>query len=212
MAKLIFRYGAMNSGKTTTMLQTAFNYEERGQKIVLIKSSRDTKGGTKVVSRLGVTREVDELIFPGEHVSDKIQKYLDVVNCVIVDEAQFLQPVQVEELYYISKLYDIPVIAYGLRTDFQTNAFDGSPRLLELSDQIEELPTICRCGKKARLNARKIDGKFVTEGESVAIDGDYVIVDGVKKKIEYESLCGTCYLKKILKIDKDDIGKVLYKN
>ena len=179
MAKLIFRYGAMNSGKTTVMLQTAFNYEERDQKVILVKSSKDTKGGDYVVSRLGIERKIDEFITPKDKVIDKIEKYLDKVNCIIVDEAQFLAPKQVDELYYITKLYDIPVIAYGLRTDFVMEAFDGSPRLLELADQIEELPTICRCGKKARINARKIDGEFVTEGDSIAID------DGSDKAMEY---------------------------
>ena len=103
MAKLIFRYGAMNSGKTTVMLQTAFNYEERDQKVILVKSSKDTKGGDYVVSRLGIERKIDEFITPKDKVIDKIEKYLDKVNCIIVDEAQFLAPKQVDELYYITK-------------------------------------------------------------------------------------------------------------
>ncbi len=205
MAKLIFRYGAMNSGKTTVMLQTAFNYEERDQKVILVKSSKDTKGGDYVVSRLGIERKIDEFITPKDKVIDKIEKYLDKVNCIIVDEAQFLKPKQVDELFYITKLYDIPVIAYGLRTDFVMEAFDGSPRLLELADQIEELPTICRCGKKARINARKIDGMFVTEGDSIAID------DGSDKAMEYESLCGKCYLEKVLGANKKNMKKLIYK-
>lgn len=203
MAKLIFRYGAMNSGKTTVMLQTAFNYEERGHKVILVKSSKDTKGDDFVVSRIGLERKIDEFIRPDDKVIDVVEKYLDDVNCIIVDEAQFLLPKQVDELYYISKLYDIPVIAYGLRTDFKNNAFDGSPRLLELADQIEELPTICRCGKKARINARKKFGEFVTEGDSIAIDGS-------DEDMEYESLCGKCYLEKVLKADKKKMKKLIY--
>lgn len=204
MAKLIFRYGAMNSGKTTVMLQVAYNYEERDQKVILVKSSKDTKGDNYVVSRIGLKRKIDEFIRPRDKVIDKIKKYLDDVNCIIVDEAQFLLPKQVDELYYITKLYDIPVIAYGLRTDFVMNAFKGSPRLLELADQIEELPTICRCGKKARQNARKINGEFVTEGESI-------VIDGVEEDVEYESLCGKCYLEKVLGATKNNFEQIIYK-
>lgn len=204
MAKLIFRYGSMNSGKTTVMLQTAYNYEERDQKVILVKSSKDTKGGDRVVSRIGIERIIDEFITPEDTVIDKIKKYLDDVNCIIVDEAQFLLPKQVDEFYYITKLYDIPVIAYGLRVDFKMEAFDGSPRLLELADQIEELPTICRCGKKARMNGRKKFGKFVIKGESIVIDGS-------DKDVEYESLCGKCYLEKVLGVDKDNIKEEIYK-
>lgn len=211
MAKLIFRYGAMNSGKTTVMLQTAYNYEERGHKIVLVKSAKDSKGGKYVVSRIGIKRKIDDFIKPDDKVIDVLENYLDSVSCIIVDEAQFLLPKQVEELYYITKIYDIPVIAYGLRTDFVMNAFDGSPRLLELADQLEELPTICRCGKKARQNARKIDGEFVTEGDSVVIDGDYVYINGEKKKVDYESLCGKCFLEKVLGVNKKNFKKMIYK-
>lgn len=212
MAKLIFRYGAMNSGKTTIMLQTAYNYEERNKKVILVKSSKDTKGDNYVVSRIGLKRKIDEFITPKDKVIDKIEKYLDGLNCIIVDEAQFLLPKQVDELYYITKLYDIPVIAYGLRSNFVMDAFDGSPRFLLLADQIEELPTICRCGKKARQNARKIDGEFVTEGDSVVIDGEYVIVNGKKKKVDYESMCGKCYLEKVLGANKGNFKKMIYKN
>lgn len=204
MAKLIFRYGAMNSGKTTVMLQTAFNYEERDQKVILLKSSKDTKGDDYVVSRIGINRKIDEFITPEDMVIDKVLKYLEDVNCIIVDEAQFLMPKQVDELYYITKLYDIPVIAYGLRTDFKMEAFDGSPRFLELADEIEELPTICRCGKKARINARKYLDKFVLEGESIAIDG-------ADDNISYESLCGNCYIREVLHGSCDNIKELVYK-
>lgn len=204
MAKLIFRYGAMNSGKTTVMLQVAHNYEERDQKVVLIKSSVDTKGGKNVVSRLGAEREVDELILPDDIVIERIEKYLDEVSCIIVDEAQFMPPKQIDELFYISKLYDIPVMAFGLRTNFKSDAFIGSPRLLELADEISELPTICRCGKKARMNARKVDGEFITEGESVVIDGEFA-------NVEYEAVCGKCYLEKVVKANKGNIKKMIYK-
>lgn len=192
MAKLHFRYSAMNAGKTTIMLQTAYNYEERNQKILIIKPSVDTKGGNKVVSRIGLSRDVDYLISPEDSIIKKLEDCLNWVNCILVDEAQFLTKSQVDELYYITKLYNIPVIAFGLRTDFRTNGFEGSIRLLELADALEEMPTICRCGKKARFNARKVNGEFTSDGDSVVIDGT--------QNVEYESLCGSCYIEKVLKL------------
>ena len=186
MAKLYFRYGAMNSGKTTVLLQTAHNYEERGMHIIVIKPSIDTKGDSKIVSRLGVDREVDILLPPEDTVTEHMQPIKP--SAIIVDEAQFLTPAQVDELYYYTKEYDIPVLCYGLRCDFQMNGFPGATRLLEISDEITELKTICRCGKKATQNIRLVNGKPTFEGLQVAIDG-------VNDKITYESVCGECYLK-----------------
>lgn len=191
MAKLNFRYGAMNSGKTTILIQTAYNYEERGQKVIVIKPAIDTKGNDNVVSRIGASRKVDELIDKEDKILEKCKKYLNSVNCILVDEAQFLKKEQVDELFYITKILNIPVIAYGLRTDFKTNTFEGSARLLALADDIQEMPTICRCGTKARFNARKVNGEYVNDGESIIIDD--------KSDIEYESLCGKCYIKKVMK-------------
>ena len=191
MAKLNFRYGAMNSGKTAILIQTAHNYEERDQKVIVIKPKVDTKGEDCIVSRIGLERKVDELIDENDSVIAKCKKYFDNLDCIIVDEAQFLKEEQVDELWYITKMYDIPVIAFGLRTDFKTNLFEGSSRLLALSDEIQEMPTICRCGTKARFNARIINGEYVTEGNSIVIDD--------KTDIKYESVCGKCYVKKIKK-------------
>ena len=112
------------------------------------------------------------------------------ISCILVDEAQFLSENQVTELWKISKLKNIPVICYGLKTDFKTNSFEGSKRLFELSDELEELITICSCGKRAKFNSRKCDGKYLTDGKQVLIDGT--------SNIEYESLCGKCYIKKVL--------------
>lgn len=193
MAKLYFRYGAMNSGKSTALLQAAYNYEERDQSVVLAKPRIDTKGDQTIVSRLGVTRAVDFTIDETDDVYTRFQAHraslLHVrqrdVACLLVDEAQFLTPPQVDDLLRIAIREDIPVLAYGIRTDFQTVAFPGSRRLLEISHSLEELKTICRCGRKAVFNARSIDGVFVFDGDQVAIDG----VD-----VAYESLCGACYL------------------
>ncbi len=195
MAKLYFRYGAMNCGKSTMILQTAYNYEERDQKVIIIKSSVDTKGGANIVSRIGLERKVDELIGPQELVIKKTKKYFKKISCILVDEAQFLTADQVFELFVITKEYNIPAICYGLKADFKTNLFTGSKRLLEIADEFTELPTICRCGKKARFNARKINGKFVFDGDQVAIDEE--------NNVSYESLCGKCYLDKVMHYNRD---------
>ena len=193
MAKLYFRYGAMTCGKTTELLQSVYNYEKNGYKCALIKPKVDTKGDSKVVSRLGIEREVDYLIDKDDKIIDIIS--LDNLKSIIVDEAQFLTRDQVKELWLLSKIYDIPTIAYGLKTSFQGTLFEGSKALLELSDDIKELVTICSCGKKARFNARKIGNEFTLEGQEVAIDG----IDAT-----YEPLCPECYIEKVLKINKEN--------
>ena len=192
MSKLYFRYGAMNSGKSTNLLQIAHNYEERGQNVLIIKPSTDTKASAHIQSRLGVERSVDILLSPTDsllkHFGNFHKKDEPTIHCVIIDEAQFLTAAQVDEAFQIAVLHDVPVIAYGLRGDFQTKSFPGSLRLLEISHSIEELKTICRCGKKAILNGRIINGQFVKSGVQVAIDG---------QQAEYESLCGACYISKV---------------
>ena len=190
MSKLYFRYGAMNSGKSTHLMQVAHNYEERGMKVILIKPATDKKGGDKLVSRLGVERKVDILCLEKMNIYEEIQKWHEVkfkVNCILVDEVQFMTKEQVDQLFKIAVVLDIPVICYGLRTDFMMEGFEGSTRLLLLAHSIEEMKTICKCGRKAILNGRKINGEFVFEGEQVAIDN----IDNV----QYESLCGHCYFR-----------------
>lgn len=193
MAKLYFRYGSMNSGKSTALLQVAHNYEERGMHIWLIKPSIDTKGDDKVVSRLGVDRKVDLRVNSSDSLIDLLpvvmESYPPRPDAIIVDEAQFLTRDHVDDLFVISKEYDIPVLCYGLRTDFQMRGFPGSIRLLELADDIEELKTICRCGKKATLNMRFVNG-------SPIFDGDQVAIDNGQDNISYESVCGACYIKR----------------
>ena len=190
MSKLYFRYGAMNSGKSTNLMQVAYNYEERGMRVLLIKPSTDKKGGDKLVSRLGVERKVDLLIDDAQNIYDEVNKWQSEkynIDCILVDEVQFFKANQIDEHFKVAVCLDIPVICYGLRTDFKMEGFEGSTRLLLLAHSIEELKTICKCGKKAILNGRKINNKFVFEGQQVAIDN----VDNV----EYESLCGHCYFK-----------------
>ncbi|MBU3205954.1 thymidine kinase [Clostridium algidicarnis] len=190
MAKLYFRYGAMNSGKSTSLMQVAYNYEERGMKVIIIKPKTDTKGGNKITSRLGVSRDVDMLLDTNEDAYSNIEGHIknkDTINCILVDEVQFLKSHHIDELFKVSVIMDIPVICYGLRTDFQMEGFEGSKRLLLLAHSIEEMKTICTCGKKALLNGRKINGKYVFEGKQIAIDNE--------DEVEYESLCPRCYFK-----------------
>ena len=198
MSKLYFRYGAMNSGKSTALLQAAFNYEERSQHVLLAKPAIDLKGDRSIVSRLGVTREVDFLVRPEDSLRDVFHdnrkrfesKVGNKIACLLIDESQFLTEEQVDQALEIAVLDGIPVLAYGIRTDFQTKSFPGSMRLLEIAHSLEELKTICRCGRKAMFNGRLVNGEFTFDGEQVAIDGD---------RVSYESLCASCYLEKKLK-------------
>ncbi|MCM3780005.1 thymidine kinase [Microbacterium hydrocarbonoxydans] len=209
MAKLYFRYGAMNSGKSTALLQAAYNYEERGQHVLLAKPAIDTKGASEISSRLGMTREVDFLIGPGDDARalfdaqrDRVRRAAEGelvpegpadVACLLIDEAQFLTADQVDDLFRIAIEDGIPVIAYGIRNDFLTHAFPGSARLLAIAHSLEELKTICRCGRKAVFNGRVIGGSFVFDGDQVAIDEG---AEGASapELTTYESLCGACYL------------------
>lgn len=203
MAKLHFRYGAMNSGKSTALMQVAYNYEERDQRVIVIKSMVDTKGDKKLSSRIGLMRGVDILLDQEDSAYDKILPfYKEELDAILVDEAQFLTRNQVDDLFIVSKALNIPVICYGLRTDFKQNGFPGSIRLMELADEMVELGTICRCSKLAKFNGRKINGVFVREGEQVAIDET--------AEVTYESLCGKCYLEKVMNYDltKDVIKKL----
>lgn len=209
MAKLYFRYGAMNSGKSTALLQAAYNYEERGQHVLLAKPTIDTKGASQVESRLGMTREVDFLIPPDgdaralfQQQRARVQRHHDDelipgepvdVACLLIDEAQFLTPAQIDDLFRIAVVDGIPVMAYGIRNDFLTHAFPGSARLLAIAHSLEELKTICRCGRKAVFNGRVINGRFVFDGDQVAID-EGAAAGAPADVVTYESLCGDCYL------------------
>nr|WP_201471355.1 thymidine kinase [Microbacterium hydrocarbonoxydans] len=195
MAKLYFRYGAMNSGKSTSLLQAAYNYEERGQHVLLAKPAIDTKGASQIDSRLGMTRDVDFLIGADDDARALFAEHSrdQAIACLLIDEAQFLTAGQVDDLFRIAIEDDIPVIAYGIRNDFLTHAFPGSARLLAIAHSLEELKTICRCGRKAVFNGRVIGGRFVFDGDQVAIDEG---ADGsaTPELTTYESLCGACYL------------------
>ena len=194
MAKLYYRYGAMNSGKSTALLQAAHNYEERGHCVLLAKPRIDTKGGDAILSRLGVERTVDFVLGPDDDARLTFAEHRERVqagtgkdvSCLLIDEAQFLTFEQVNDLLRIATFENVPVMCYGIRTDFQTRAFPGSARLLEISHSLEELKTICQCGRKAIFNGRNINGNFTFAGDQVAIDGD---------DVTYQALCAGCYLR-----------------
>ncbi len=189
MAKLFFRYGAMNSGKSTALLQVAHNYEERGMRVLLAKPVLDTKGSQHIVARIGIDRAVDILVDDSMNLRAQVMQWskdVEKIDCVLVDEAQFLSAIHIDQLFELAVLDGVPVICFGLRTDFQRNLFPGSERLFALAHSLEELKTICRCGKKALFVGRKVDGSYVFDGSQVAIDGE--------NEITYESLCGNCYL------------------
>ena len=188
MAKLYFRYGAMGCGKTMQLLQVAFNYEERGHKVCVIKPVTDTKNGSKLLTRIGPERETDFCFDKSTNLYDEITKKYKKVKCILVDEAQFLTPVQVDQLMQVTIKYNIPVMAYGLRLNFrrEDGGFEGATRLLQIAHDIEEIKTICECGKKATYNARFLNNKLVADGPDVLID------DGTSE-ISYRALCPACY-------------------
>lgn len=198
MAKLYFRYGAMNCGKTTSLLQAAYNYKERGMGVLIGKPSVDTKGDVEIVSRIGASRKVDFLVKPKDSVLKIVEPLIEIgvdnyyyvnnerLGAILVDEAQFLNEEQINDLMKLT-IMGIPVIAYGLRGDFMTNSFPGSKRLLEIAHSLEEMKTICSCGRKAIFNKRFVNGSPVDDVKGqpqVAIDG---------QDAEYISMCAICY-------------------
>ncbi|MCF0111759.1 MAG: thymidine kinase [Erysipelotrichaceae bacterium] len=185
MAKLYFKFGAMNSSKTANALMTQFNYEEKGKTVWLIKPATDTRDGIATIrSRIGLSKEA-VVVLPTDNLVERCPEGIDVVIC---DECQFLTEQQVDELRQLASLHDIPVLCFGLRADFLSHLFPGSKRLFELADSITEIKSICRCGSKAIINARfDENGKVCTEGDQVVLGGNDV----------YEGLCWNCWHKLI---------------
>ncbi len=187
MAKLYFKYGAMGSSKTANALITKFNYEERDMKVWLIKPSVDNRDGDKTVkSRIGLEAAADAIL-PTDNIVD-IYKEREKVDVIVADECQFFAERQIDEMRYIVDVYDIPVLCFGLRTDFRTKLFSGSRRLFELADSITEIKTICSCGSKATVNARIApDGRVITSGQQIFLGGND----------SYVAMCHKCYKRKI---------------
>ena len=183
MAKLFFRYSAMNAGKSTSLLQIAYNYEEQGQQVLLFTAGIDNRSGAGcIASRLGLKRQAT--VF--DDTTDFFQTLSDQAKlaCVLIDESQFLSPEQVCQLHRLANLCDIPIICFGIRSDFQGQPFPGSAYLLALADDIEEIKTICACGRKATMNIRMDDhGRRIREGEQVHIGGND----------RYQQACARCF-------------------
>jgi len=188
MAKLYFKYGAMGSSKTAQALITKYNYEENDMKVWLIKPSADTRDGVQLLrSRIGLTAAV-EVMAPDVDIYEKFLKTRQgSCDAVICDECQFLTEQQIDQLRAIVNDCNVPVMCFGLRTDFQTRLFPGSRRLMELADCIEEIKTMCDCGSKATVNARISDGYIVTEGAQVVLGGND----------SYIAMCHKCYIRGI---------------
>jgi len=182
MSKLYFRYAAMNAGKSTALLQAAYNYEERGMRVLLFTAAHDDRTGSGVIgSRLGLQRAA--ATFGPETEFDRGHIDADVA-CVLIDEAQFLTAAQVRQLHRLAHRGGVPVICYGLRSDFQGQAFPGSSALLTLADDLEEMKTICACARKASMNMRlDAQGRRVREGEQVVIGGNE----------RYRAVCPSCF-------------------
>ena len=189
MAKLYFKYGAMGSSKTAQALITKYNYEENDMKVWLIKPSADTRDGVDILrSRIGLEAQV-QVILPDQDIYEVFETTRkDCCNVIIVDECQFMTPEQIDQLRAIVNDFAVPVLCFGLRTDFQTKLFPGSHRLMELADAIEEIKTMCDCGAKATVNARiDCEGHIVTEGAQVLLGGNDA----------YIAMCHRCYIRGI---------------
>lgn len=191
MAKLYFKYGVMGSSKSAQALITKFNYEEQGMEVWLIKPANDTRYGMEIVrSRIGLEEKGDAFGQEADLFRVFQEREKEFYEVIIVDEAQFLAPNQVEQLRDIVDIYNVPVLCFGLRTDFRTKLFPGSARLLELADSISELKTICACGRKAAVNARlDQEGNVITQGEQVFLGGNE----------SYRPMCYRCWKKAIQK-------------
>jgi thymidine kinase len=182
LAKLYFRYAAMNAGKSTALLQAAHNYEERGMRVRIFTAAHDDRAGLGVVaSRLGMTRQTDTF---GPDTTFEAAGLGPDCACVLIDEAQFLTPGQVRQLHRLAHTGKVPVLCYGLRSDFRGEAFAGSAALLTLADELEEMKTICACARKASMNMRIDDqGRRIQEGEQVVIGGNE----------RYRAVCPSCF-------------------
>jgi len=189
MAKLYFIYAAMNAGKSTMLLQSAFNYRERGMRPAIFTAAIDTRGGRGIVaSRIGLSEQARAFDAASDLFADIANAARSApIDCVFIDEAQFLSAAQVDQAAAIVDRLNIPVLCYGLRTDFRGALFEGAQRLFALADEVRELKTICHCGRKATMNLRINDA-----GEAVT-DGDTVVIGGSER---YESLCRKHFLER----------------
>ncbi|MEG1892524.1 MAG: thymidine kinase [Bacilli bacterium] len=193
MSELSFYYGTMESGKTTKLMQDNFNYRKHKIKTVVIKPAIDTKKDNAIVNRRGDLLEVDIILEKDSNVfSEEFYQIYKDCRFILVDEAQFLTKEHVNSLWLLAHALDITVICYGLKSNFKGELFEGSAQLFARSDQKCELTVNCKCGKPAMFNARRVNGKFISDGEEV-------VIDGVHDSVEYVPLCGDDYIREVVK-------------
>lgn len=189
MGKLFFTYGCVNCGKTTELLQAIHNYEDMGKTVFLIKPKEDQKGGSCVISRLGVKKEVDKLCFREDNLLDWFNEIIfkrNIPDAIFVDEVQFLTKDQIYQLFVICHSTDIPVLCYGLRTDYRMNPFPASAYLLSIASRVNEKKTVCRCGKKAIFNEKLVDGvPFFEQSKQIEMESE---------NVSYRPVCANCYI------------------
>lgn len=188
MAKLYFKYGVMGSSKTAQALITKFNYESGNNKVLFLKPELDDRDGKEIVeSRIGL-KAIATVIFESDNIYNALCSMKEKPTVIICDESQFFTEHQIQQLKDIANDFDIPVICFGLLTDFSTNLFPGSKRLVELADSIQEIKMVCDCGKKAQINARILNGKITTTGDQILIGGNDT----------YKAMCYSCWRKALL--------------
>ena len=183
MAQLYYRYSTMNAGKSIELIKVAYNYEERGQRVMTLLPAIDDRYGVGVItSRIGIQREA-MLVKDDTNILELFlaEKEKGEIDCVLIDECQFLRKHHVEELIEIVDTFNVPVMAYGLKNDFRNQLFEGSYYMLIYADKIEEIKTICWCGRKATMVARVVDGKIVKQGEQSVIGGNDMYVSLCRK-------------------------------
>lgn len=194
MAKLYFKFGAMKCGKTRDLIKTWYNYTEKGMNPIILKPGDDKKAGENIQTRANEEMKADFVVSKDINIYDLISYYIidNNLDCILVDEAQFLTEKQVDELSYVVEKFCIPVLCYGLRADAFTKLFTGSKRLFEVADVLEELKAVCKCGEKATHNIR-----FDRNGDTMELipvfSGPQIAIDGIDS--EYDSVCGPCYRK-----------------
>ena len=206
MAKLVLYYATMNSGKSFDLIRTDYNYRENGFKTLVMKPSKDTKAGNYIETRAGLRRKVDYLIGEDDSIIDILSNKLDDVSCIFIDEAQFLNRKQIEELRLLTASTDISVICYALRLNFKGEMFEGSKYLFTEADKLIELKTLCPyCNEEhiARYVGRRVDGEFVYDGEEV-------VIDGAQSNVEYIPLCEQHFLELVKKQDLNKVRRRIY--